>query len=378
MERDGSSLPASPDAGAGPAQLAREPRLRYGLAYTSFVVRMMQGQDIFGMKGAALPAETFVDLCIRAGADGCQIDLSQLESTDPDALARLRERIDSHGLFVELSIPARSLESTDDYQHAADVARALGASCLRTACLWGRRYDHFQSPDEWRAFVSRWTDVLERMLPVIERQRLPLGIENHKDWLAPELVALLQRFSSPWLGACVDFGNNLSLLEDPLETIETLAPFAVTTHLKDMAVERLDEGFALPEVPLGEGILPLAGMVGTLQRTRPEVHLCLEMITRDPLPVPCCRDAYWLTRTDGDRSSAERFIETLLASAVTAPLPRTTGLSPEAAVALEDEHVRRCTAYAYEVLGCVSPGVRPARRQRRPEKRPGPAQVPPG
>ena len=73
-----------------------------------------------------------------------------------------------------------------------------------------------------------------------------------------------------------------------------LAPYAVTTHLKDMAVRAAPIGFELSEVPLGQGLLPLERYIAALRRARPTARLCLEMITRDPLQVPYRTDAYWV------------------------------------------------------------------------------------
>ena len=153
------------------------------------------------------------------------------------------------------------------------------------------------------------------------------------------------------LGACVDFGNNVSLLEDPLATTETLAPFAVTTHLKDMAVRPYERGFELSEVPLGEGFLPLARIVDVLRRAKPGLHFCLEMITRDPLKVPYRDDVYWVTYGRRDPARVAAFEKAVLSKASAAPLPRITGLSPEAMQAAEDDNVRKCAAYAKGTLG---------------------------
>ena len=51
-------------------------------------------------------------------------------------------------------------------------------------------------------------------------------------------------------GGCVDTGNNISLLDDPMELIEGLAPYAISTHIKDMGVEPWKDGFLLSELPL--------------------------------------------------------------------------------------------------------------------------------
>ena len=74
--------------------------------------------------------------------------------------------------------------------------------------------------------------------------------------------------------------------------------WAFTTHLKDMGVEEYDRGFRLAEVPLGAGVLDLPRIVRTLRAARPEIPLNLEMITRDPLDVPCLDDRYWATFPD--------------------------------------------------------------------------------
>ena len=60
------------------------------LAYTSFAVRMLQGRDILKSTAAALPASALLDLCVRFGAHGAQIDWSQIESHEPGPLAALR------------------------------------------------------------------------------------------------------------------------------------------------------------------------------------------------------------------------------------------------------------------------------------------------
>jgi len=327
------------------------PKASFGLAYTSFVVRILQGRDILKADAARLDADTFFALCQRFGAAGGQVDLSQIEAREPEALAALRRAIEGRSLFAELSIPSRSLDNETAFEPVAAVASALGITRLRVALLNGRRYASFSTPAEWTAFAAHWADVLPRIRPAVERHGLQLGIENHKDWTATELADLLTRIDSPSIGACVDFGNNIAFLEDPLELAATLAPWAVTTHLKDMAVRRSDAGFELSEVPLGTGLLPLPAMVETLRRAKPDLHFCLEMITRDPLPVPCREDGYWATFGGRDERRLAAFERTMLARASEAPLPRTTGLPPDEQLAAEDENVRLSAVYARDILG---------------------------
>lgn len=321
------------------------------LAYTSFAVRMLQGRDILKSTASALSADALLDLTERFWAGGAQIDLSQLESHDPAYLARLRGRAEKAGLWLELSVPSKHLESAETYAEIAAVAAALGADRMRVALLYGRRYESFATRDEWNAFHKRWTTQLAAIKPAIERAPLLVGIENHKDFHAGELAELLHTLDSPKIGVCLDFGNNISLLETPLETIRTLAPFAVTTHLKDMAVRATPQGFELSEVPLGEGLVPLADALRLVKAARPDARLSLEMITRDPLVVPYKTDKYWIAIDRPQSDALARFEREVLAKAWTRPLPHISQLPPAEQLAAEDENVRRSVAYAHDHLG---------------------------
>jgi sugar phosphate isomerase/epimerase len=320
-----------------------------GIAYTSFVVRLRQGARPGG--GPALPAPAFVDLCKSFGADGGQMDVAQLESKDASALAALRRRLDESRQFLELSVEGKYLEDADRYAELASVARALGVTRLRVALLRGRRYEDFKRAEDWEAFAAHWRKTLPRAKGFVEKHGLAVGIENHKDFRTNELIELLGSVGSRLVGACVDFGNNVAFLEDPLATAEKLAPFAITTHLKDMAVRPYDQGFELSEVPLGTGFLPLEKMVAVLRKSRPDIPLCLEMMTRDPLKVPYLDDGYWTTFGGRDEAKIERFRAHALSKAWAAPLPRVTHLPPAEMLAAEDDNVRKCLAYARSHLG---------------------------
>ena len=44
------------------------------------------------------------------------------------------------------------------------------------------------------------------------------GIENHKGWRSAEQAAWTETVGSEWVGVHFDFGNNVALCEDPMET----------------------------------------------------------------------------------------------------------------------------------------------------------------
>ncbi|NIP98949.1 MAG: TIM barrel protein, partial [Akkermansiaceae bacterium] len=129
--------------------------------------------------------------------------------------------------------------------------------------IGGRRYEVFADLAAWKRFKERSWNSLKMVEPLTPRFGFKLAFENHNDWRTEELLDLLNRLESEAVGATFDFGNNLALLEDPHEVCEALAPFILSTHVKDMGVEAHEDGFLLSEVPLGDGVLDLKRLVRT-------------------------------------------------------------------------------------------------------------------
>lgn len=150
---------------------------------------------------------------------------------------------------------------------------------------------------------------------------------------------------------CVDTGNSLALVEPPQETVEVLAPYAFSTHVKDLGVEEYAEGFLMAEVPLGTGFLDVPRICGVLRKAKAAPRLNLEMITRDPLKIPCLTAKYWATleHVPGRRLAA--VLSLVRQHAAKKPLPRTTGLSREEQLKREDDNVRQSLRYAREKIG---------------------------
>jgi 3-oxoisoapionate decarboxylase len=118
-----------------------------------------------------------------------------------------------------------------------------------------------------------------------------------------------------------------------------------------MGVEETTTGFHLSEVPLGDGILDLPRMVRAIRGARPGVRFSLEMITRDPLNVPCLTEKYWSTFGDVGGAALARTLTRIRANTPRRPLPTIAGLSDEQRYGLEVELVNRSIEYAHAELG---------------------------
>ena len=191
--------------------------------------------------------------------------------------------------------------------------------------------------------------MLELAAPVVEKHRVRFAVENHKDQRLDERVALFKHLDCEFIGACVDTGNSIALLDDPYEVIEGLAPFALTVHLKDQALQSYKDGFLLGDVPLGQGSLDLKRMVEILRRSKPKIRFALELITRDALKVPCLTPQYWSTFPDVPASDLARTLRIVARNP--AALQEVSGRSADEQVELETSNVVASIKYASEELG---------------------------
>ena len=285
-------------------------------------------------------ALTFLEYAHSIGAAGVQVTIGQ---RDADYTGKLRERCEGWDMFLEAqaSLPA---DESGIARFTAEVqsAKAAGATVMRTAMLGGRRYETFNTADEFEAFRAKSWKALTLAEPIAKKHEIRLAIENHKDWLVPELLEMLRKISSEYVGICVDTGNSIALLEDPMAVIEAYAPFAFTTHIKDMGVAEYERGFLLSEVPLGAGFLDLPQIIKTIERANPKIRWNLEMITRDPLEIPCLADKYWATlRSLPARQLAECVG---MVRAHQQKLPRVSHLSEAEKLKAEDDNVRQSLA----------------------------------
>jgi len=307
--------------------------------------------------GVWFPKDTyeFLEHCHSLGAPGIQAgvhgDIAGEATTRADVY-RIRRRAEQLEMWIEAMVPMPCATDTAAFEQALKDARDVGAVALRAACLGTRRYETFATIEAWQQHVKESHQSIAAAVPLLEKYKIPRGLENHKDWTTDEMVALMKQYSSEYFGVCLDFGNNISLLDsDPMESIEMLAPYAVTTHLKDMAVDTDGDGFLMSEVLLGDGYLDLPRAVRTVQQSRTDARWSLEMITRDPLKVPCLTDQYWATFPGKNGLALARTLRFVANHRSSKPLPRISHLNREEQLQMENQNVIACMKYAQEKLG---------------------------
>ena len=334
-------------AGANEDGNERRPTTALGLVIydcrlrREWMIQNQGGLDLFEPR-------RFLEHCHALGAGGMQ---AKLDGLSAQRAAELGQWAKQRGMFIDAIIsPPADKGGLARFEAQIRTAALAGVQAARTVVMPGRRYERFRSLEEFRDFTARAERMLELAAPIVEKHRVPLAVENHKDQRIDERVALLKHIGSDYVGACVDTGNSFALLDDPMGAVEALAPWAKTVHLKDQALRPHEDGFLLGDIPLGQGAFDLKRMVQILRKAQPNIGFVLELITRDALKVPCLTEEYWITMphvTGRDLARTLRFVRMHQAEA----LQQVSSLSLEKQVALEDANLSTSFQYAHEELG---------------------------
>lgn len=292
-----------------------------------------------------------IDHCHSIGFGGVQVNV---RNWDKQLVKEIRARQDKLNVFVEGQL--RMPKDDGDllrFEKEIEVAKEAGVDIFRAVCLSGRRYEDFRTMEEFRKFREASVAAIQRAEPVVRKHKVKLALENHKDWQIGEMIEILELIGSEWVGVTLDTGNNISLLEDPMEVVTSLAPYTFSVHLKDMGVEEYEDGFLLSEVNLGDGYLDIKGMIAAIKNKNPDVRFNLEMITRDPLKIPCLTKAYWATFEQRPAVELASYLHGIKMHKSKEGLPRISDQAEDVQLALEVENNRTSLLYAKEYYGFI-------------------------
>ena len=222
-----------------------------------------------------------IDEAVRLGADGISLETCFMPSFDADYLARIKGKLDEHGLerVVGWGHPD-GLEGGKNLQAAADMeghlatCQALGAGVMRVVGSSLTFRDEPHGPQ-----IERISAILKESSKKAEDAGVRLAIENHIDFTSDEILEILANVDSEFLGVNFDTGNTLRVFEDPVEAAKKLARHTLATHVKD-----IQPGHGSPRdwtfwasAPAGGGIIDMPGVVAALREGGYDDMLCIEI-----------------------------------------------------------------------------------------------------
>lgn len=277
------------------------------------------GIDTYSLRAFRWKAPQLLDYAAAQKLDTIQISgLGEFESTEPADLARIKDHATRLGISVEAGIgcicpTAKSWSPrygtpTEYLQLGLRVAKAVGSTSLR--CFMGNEADR-RGPRPLEAHIEETVKVLRTVRSLAVDSGIRIAVENHAgDMQARELRMLIEEAGKEYVAACLDTGNPMWVVEDPLVALEVLAPYTVTTHIRDSVVWEHPRGAAAQWVALGDGSIDFYRFTARFRELCPQSAMQLEIITgRPPRVLPYFEPEFWKAFPRANAAEFARFAE---------------------------------------------------------------------
>jgi sugar phosphate isomerase/epimerase len=245
------------------------------------------GLDTYSLRAQGWTAFQQLDFCAAHGVRVAHFSEPRLiGSLERPHLEAVRAYADARGIALEIGMlsfcPSSGIfdaaQGTADQQlgRVVDAAVIVGSPLVR--CVVGNAFDR-RTPGGIARHIDEALTVLRRMRSRVTDAGVKIAVENHSgDMQARELKALVEAAGTDYVGVCIDSGNASWAIEDPHLTLETLAPYVLTSHMRDSAVWNSADGAVAQWTRMGDGNVDLAKYIRSYVERCPGRAVSLELI----------------------------------------------------------------------------------------------------
>jgi len=217
---------------------ALEPIVRNGHSHMKLSLAAYSFRDQLGGDKPKMTMLEFIEKCAGYNLDGCELTSYWFpKEITPQYLNDIKQRAFRLGLDIsgtairnDFCLPAGA-ERDKWLAHTRqwiDYAAAFGAPVIRV-------FAGVKPKDDTEAVaLDRCVEGLQESLKYAAEKGVFLALENHGGitGTADQLLAIVKRLDSPWLGINLDSGNFSYGGGDPYEQLARIAPYAVNAQIK--------------------------------------------------------------------------------------------------------------------------------------------------
>jgi 3-oxoisoapionate decarboxylase len=245
------------------------------------------GLDTYSLRAQNWTAFQQLDYCAARGVKVVHFSEPRLiGGFDRPHLARVRAHADSLDLAIEIGMlsvcPTSGIfdpsqgSAEEQLGRAIDAAVVCGSPLVR--CVLGNTFDR-RTPGGIEPHIDQVLQILRRMRSRVKDAGIKIALENHSgDMQARELKMLVEAAGTEFVGVCIDSGNASWAIEDPHLTLETLAPYVLTSHMRDSALWTTPAGIVGQWTRMGDGNVDIARYIRTYMDCCPGKAVSLELI----------------------------------------------------------------------------------------------------
>lgn len=264
--------------------------------------RVPLGLDGHSMRGMKWKAASQIKFAAEQKLDAVLLNsLNYFESLEDSHLKKLKDLASQNGIRIYIGAGGISENATSfSSKHGnakallakgIDVAKTIGSPVVNVRI--GKQDDRY-TEGGIEARIAESVKVMKALKSRALDAGVKFGFENHAgDLRAEEVLSLIQEVGADVCGAMLDPGNALWSMEDPMEHVQTLGPFAVCSSIRDYMVWPSEEGATFQWTAIGDGLMDAPAYVNYLATLCPGVPLFVETISNSPRPIPFLKQEFW-------------------------------------------------------------------------------------
>jgi len=274
------------------------------------------GIDNFAVRAMGWNARELIDYAKVLRCDCLFItDLSPFKSFTERYLKGLKNYADDKGIKLYVgswSICPTSVTFKNDWGSAAEhlelgvrISKALGSPAFRV--ILGSRKDRM-TEGGIDARIDDTVKFLKENKSIAVDAGIKIAMENHAgDMHSLELVRLVEEAGKDWVGVNMDSGNAVWTLEDPMENLKNLAPYVLTTSLRDTMAWPSENGYTAAWTAMGEGLVDWREYFDYYRKVCPEAPVCIETISGFNHELKVKQDNFWKVWPKGKPKGYDKF-----------------------------------------------------------------------
>ncbi len=274
------------------------------------------GIDNFAVRAMNWNAEQLIDYTKKLRCDSLFItDLGPFENFEEKYLKGVKAYADDKGIKLYIgswSICPTSPSFKDTWGTAEEhlalgirISKTLGSPAFRV--ILGSRRDRATEGG-----IEARIDDTVKLLKTNKNRATDAGIkiamENHAgDMHSLELVRLVEEAGKDWVGVNMDSGNAVWTLEDPFENLKNLAPYVLTTSLRDTMAWPSENGYTAAWTAMGEGLVDWKQYFAHFTKVCPDAPVCIETISGFNRELAVKKEDFWKDWPNGKPKGYAKF-----------------------------------------------------------------------
>jgi 3-oxoisoapionate decarboxylase len=295
----------------------------------------------------------FLDYLSSIRLTWAMVSLPAATLQDESAIKQIRDHADRLGIKLQLAFgsvcpSARAFNAQngtleDQVARALKASQIFGAKCVR--CILGGDPERPQIEMHIENMIKAVRAIRSRIVD----SGIKLAVENHGgDLQAREMKMMIEAIGTDIMGVCLDSGNPVWMLEDPHMTLETLIPYAETSHVRDSAVWKVPEGIAVRWVNMGDGNVDIDGWIRKFVQAKPGMPIIFEnLVSANPRVHRIYDPTFW---ENWRRMPAWELSRFLAVAEKGTPKPATPRPESKTAGQQRIEDLEVCVRYTRELL----------------------------